>query len=304
MISKEKLFLDFLPLLYMLLSSMVGSAGNLTQNCIIGTWNPMFHECNEDRKLIITDTFLSICFSDCIIQHSYTITDSGSTGGSFALKLFDSRISFDKGITNSNISGNLDSIKASIFLEKEIMTLLIWKGGDRFTEFQIAEAFIRKEGSEHEIYQSEIRSVFYLPAGYTGNSYVALEQPEGEPAEIDEEGRRVLYIPPSGLLLTMSKPMPTGLAKREFAFYYLDKDVIFNDPIPVIPHNCFYNFYTNELNDEQIKEYGFNPDQIYVYYHRYNPAREIVNNLFLKDIKGQVFMFRVDTLRNFLKPGN
>lgn len=282
--------------------SKISYGGNLTQANILGNWQAMYRECENDIKIIITDTYIITGSSFSLIKFSYSISDSVSFDGSISLKLFNAKISADNGLNYSELGSKTDTIKANIFIEKDILVLLIWKGGDRLDEFQIAAAYTRKNESEPFIYQPSIQSKFYLPDGYTGYAWVAMAQSDGDPAEYDRDGRRILKIPESGLLLTQSKPMPTALAKREFAFYYQMNDGLANDVIPVLPSNCLFYFTKSNLSEEQLIDYGFNPNQIYVHYYRYNnPPREKLNKLFETEIKGQVFWFRVDTLRNLLK---
>ena len=138
--------------------------------------------------------------------------------------------------------------------------------------------------------------------GFAGYAWVALGQHHGEPADYDGDGIRALHIPESGLLSTQSAPMPTALAKREFAFYFKDRDGKISGSIPLISNSCITLFKNQSFTYEQIQEYGYDPNRVYVYFYRYNnPARENINKLFGQEIKGQVFWFRVGTLNNLLK---
>lgn len=257
--------------------------------------------------MTITDSNIVIGSPPSLLSHSYLLSDSITPDGSITLKLFDTKISHDNGINFHEVFsfGNNDSIKANIFLENDMLVLLVFKGSNRPSEFQQPHAFVREKDRESEKIKPVIRSVFYLPDGFNGYSWIALEQADGEVAEFDEEGRRVLRIPESGLLSTQAKPMPAALAKRDFAFFYEKTGNTPHEPINIIPENCFNLFQSQKLEEGQIKEHGFDPDQRYVLVFRYNnPGRDGINKLFGRDISGQVLWFRVDTLRNLLKSGD
>lgn len=278
-------------------------AGSSIPKYMIGQWKALNSDCEDGGLLIISETSLISGSSAFLMKHSYIISDSVSQSGSISLKLFDSKVSTD-GISFSEIVGSADSTRVDVFLDQDILVLLYWKGADRADEYQMPVAYIRKDKSATRDYQPTIRSRFYLPSGYRGYAWVALDQQHGQPAEYDGEGRRVLQIPESGLLLTQSEPMPTALAKREFAFYFSDKNGIATDSIPLIPADCLSLFKNQQFTNGQIREYGYDPNQVYVYYYRYNnPGRENINKLFGQEIKGQVIWFRVDTLKNLLKSG-
>ena len=278
-------------------------AGSSIPKNMIGEWKALYTDCDAGGWLIISETSLILGSTAFLMKHSYIVSDSVSQSGSISLKLFDFKISND-GISFSDVSGSADSIHVDVFMDQDILILLVWKGGSRADEFQIPIAYIRKDKTKSEVFHPIIRSKFYLPNGYRGYAWVALDQQHGQPAEYDGEGRRVLQIPESGLLLTQSELMPTALAKREFAFYFSDKNGIATDSIPLIPADCLSLFKIQQFTNGQIREYGYDPNQVYVYYYRYNnPGRENINKLFGKTIKGQVFWFRVDALRNLLKSG-
>ncbi|MBW6479495.1 MAG: hypothetical protein K0B37_08715 [Bacteroidales bacterium] len=304
MLSKELAMLaDFIGLLFWLVFMPANiQAGSSIPKNMIGEWKALNSDCEDGGLLIISETSLISGSSAFLMKHSYIISDSVSQSGSISLKLFDYKISND-GISFSKISESDDSVRVDVFLDKDILVLLFWKGDYRPYEYQIPVAYIRKEKSATEVYRPTIRSIFYLPVGYAGYALVALDQHHGEPAEYDGEGRRILHMPESGLLLTHSEPMPLAMAKREFAFYFNDSDGKISVSLPLLPNSCITLFKNQNFTNEQIQEYGYDPDQIYVYYYRYNPGRENINKLFGQEIKGQVFWFRVDTLWNLLKFG-
>ena len=276
-------------------------AGSSIPKYMIGQWKALNSDCEDGGLLIISETSLISGSSAFLMKHSYIISDSVSQSGSISLKLFDSKVSTD-GISFSEISVSTDSIRVDVFLDQDVLVLLFWKGANKADEYQMPVAYIRKDRSVNENYKPTIRSIFYLPVGYAGFAWVALDQQHGQPAEYDGEGRRVLQIPESGLLITQSETMPTALAKREFAFYFSDKNGIATDSIPLIPTDCLSLFKNQQFTNGQIRDYGYNPNQFYVYFYRYNnPGRENINKIFGQTIKGQVFWFRVDTLKNLLK---
>jgi hypothetical protein len=304
MIRTDKLYLACLLgfLLELWCFPKISYSGNPIQDNILGNWQALYRECENEIILNITDTYIITGSLSFLMKHSYIITDSVSCDGSIPLKLYNTQYSSNNGLDYFEAGSETDTIKASIFLEKDVLILLIWKGGSRIGEFEIAAAYKRKNESEVLINQPIIHSIFYLPDSYTGYAWVAMAQPDGKPTEKDVQGREVFHIPESGLLLTQSKPMPTALAKREFAFYFVNNGGDVREEISVLSHDCVSFFKKQEFSGEQINEYGFDYDQIYVYYYRYNnPSREKINKFFEKDIKGQVFWFRVDTLKNLLK---
>jgi|LSQX01.3.fsa_nt_gb hypothetical protein len=288
--------------------SNIGNCQSFHKKKIIGEWHLLFQDCNDSRILIITDTNIVFDSPTVLISYSYFLSDSINTDGSISLMLFGTLISYDKGLTfqNTVTMGSVsDTVKASIFLENDILVFLLMKGSNRASEFQQPHAFFRATTQESEKAITPVREVFILPDNFLGFSWIAMEQPDGKPVVYDQNGRRVFRIPESGLLLTQAQPLPTALAKREYSFFFEKKENISSEPVSIIPENCLSLFKSQKLTEEQIREFGYDPKKMYVLVYRYNnPGREEINELFGRTIKGQVLWFRVDTLENLLKYGS
>jgi len=274
------------------------------QDRIIGEWRNLFDDCNskEGLSLIISEEHLETGTSNMRFRHSYFISRETSQGQMMELGLFDSMFS-SNGSDYDTVFGPKDTIKANLYLADDILVLLIFKGGEISDQYQIANAYSKKIKEQRKTFTSKVSTVFVLPDGFRGYSWVAIEQPNGKAPEKDSEGRPIIEIPENGVLETKASVTPVALAKRELGFYFREDRDNKQGRIPHISDNCRQLFVSKNLTDEEIVNSGYDPDQVYVYYYRYNnPGREEINKLFEKEITGQVFWFRVDTLRNLLKP--
>lgn len=298
--------LSLISVLWVLSTGAIG--GNLKNDSIVGHWRALFDDCEHDLELIINDSLLIFKSEPgtTFLQHKYMISESDSLNDSYTLKLFDSETSIDYGRNFETIFGKNDTAKVKIFIDDNILSFLAFKGGDLSSQYQIVEAYYRETEESKIDYKPNVSTMFYLPEGFRGYSWVAFEQQDGEIEEVDiingTRGIRIFRIPDSGILKSQSEPMPDALAKREFEFYYLSGNEKSISLINPISRSCLSYIKTESLTESEITELGFDPDRVYVYYYRYNnPGRREINKIFGEEIIGQVFWFRVDTLRNFLK---
>ncbi len=257
-----------------LFADVTGS--NLDNDSIVGHWRVLFDDCGHDLELIINDSLLiSIDESGAtFMQHKYMISNSDSLYDSYTLKLFDSEISMDNGRNFETINGKNDTLMVIIFIDDNILSLLAFKGGDLSSQYSVVEAYYRETEDSKIDYKPIVNTVFYLPGGFRGYSWVALEQQDGEIEEVDiineTKGTRIFRIPTSALLKSQSEPTPDALAKREFEFFYLSGNEKNKTIIIPIPPPCLSYIRTENLTEPEIRELGFDLDSVYVYYYRYN----------------------------------
>lgn len=150
---------------------------------------------------------------------------------------------------------------------------------------------------QSDVNQSESLGVFLIPSGYTGRIMVALNQESGQEVVFDERSRRVLSIPGNGLLKTQAKPMPMAFAKNQFKYYYQTDEGVLNE-LKNISGSCLNSFAG--LSEEELNNLGYDPDEVYVYPFRYNPARNLINEHFEEEIVGQIKLIIVDVLRDLI----
>ncbi|MBW6498640.1 MAG: hypothetical protein K0B09_09645 [Bacteroidales bacterium] len=287
--------------------------GQGTQNSIKGEWLPMFQNCQNEGSLTFGDEHLEgKSFNKT--RQEYFLSDYLNPDGSSSLRVFNFEVSFDNGESYSKVAGSEGMVDTSLvhvyFINEDIMVHVGFKMGKRVHHhYRRPAVFLRAEAFEnYQAYVPEVQKVFVLPDDFTGRSWIAHEQPDGEVEERDSLGRLVLRIPNSGFLLTQASPMPVALALQGFDFFF-ESDYKKEEPIPKITINCL-NFFRNKWSERQssdfdITDLGFDLEKIYVCAFTYNtPQRDQINKMFGKNIEGQVMYFQVDTLKNLIINAN
>ncbi len=277
--------------------SQKGTEENQLPGPFIGTWEPLITECSpESRTIGLSEQFFIVNTND-IIRYSYTLVDTLNPDGSVNMLIYDAKISCDGGESYLEASWT-DTMSISIYYDNNILVLLPHKD-PVVTPGEVSqpEAFVRVDRNPEYEFTPGTKAVFIVPDNLRGYSWVAMEQPDGEVPAKNPSGSIIINIPESGKMLSQAPTMPEALAKREFAFYFQS-----GSPIPPIHENCISLLRGKKLSDEGIIAHGYNPDQLYVSYSRYNnPGRREINKLFGRKITGQVFWFQVDTLRDMVK---
>lgn len=277
---------------------------NSKQGNLLGEWRLLYDDCSSGETTIIKicDKYIESSSPIMASRVSYIISERYNPDGSIPFKQFDFLHSFD-GLNYEKRTGSRDTIKGKLYLEDDIFVLLNYKGGDRSDEYQDVAAFTRKDDEQGKAFLPMVSTVFVLQDGFRGYSWVATEQLKGKAPAMDYEGRHIIEIPENGILETKAAITPVALSKRELEFFFRQN---WNNGLMSIPHislNCLTFLQSKNYTDDEIVNFGYEPDQVYVFYFRYNnPGREGINNIFGKEIQGQVFWFRVDTLRDLLKP--
>lgn len=131
--------------------------------------------------------------------------------------------------------------------------------------------------------------VIVFEGNLIGNYGINYQQQDGEES-VDSKGRMLVHSSENGLFNTKFKADPFEYIKNNFIFMNKDHKVI---PSFIMGHSS--------KSQKELLSRGFNNDSVYVCLYGYNQgARDEVNRFFNKQISGQVLMFRVDTLKNFL----
>lgn len=304
----KRLFL--LIIMTLVLGNIANHAQQFTQKenfekWLEGEWVPLdIGNCQKDERILtFRDGYFTI--SPTAFRYAYSISDAIHQEGYWEMYLSEAMASSDGGQNFSEI-GNLDGsdekIRVRLYVKDNVLVLLPHKAEGR-TAGQVTtpEAFI-KTGSLPDLqYTPSIQSVFVIPHGFTGSAWIAMNQPDGEPFAINDEGLPVIELPASGLLGSQVPIMAEALAKREFAFYYHTDRTGDYQPIPHIHYKCLDLFRSEGFSEEEVMSQGYDMEQVYVLFFRYDtPGREKINEIFGEKIEGQVMHFRVGKLRDMI----
>ena len=131
-------------------------------------------------------------------------------------------------------------------------------------------------------------------AAFTGPIYIAYGQVSGVEAEFDAQGRPLFNIPADGMLETQVPEDPVAFALGAMQFYYTIAEGAGQRAIPLVTTDVI-----RPVGDAPAAGSGqYHPDSVYVGAIGYNQlGRNTINRLFGKPVEGNVWMFRVDTLR-------
>ncbi|TVQ10017.1 MAG: hypothetical protein EA361_14590 [Bacteroidetes bacterium] len=147
---------------------------------------------------------------------------------------------------------------------------------------------------------NEIEGKFILPDGFTGRGLIALNQADGLEPEYDMEGIPIYRIGPNGLLATQHPENPFMMAKGTYKFYFIESEKQTLIEIPALYNDCRQSLTHDYTVNGEFSDERYRLDDIYVLVTRYNPAPNVIDEEFGKTTLGNVKIFRVDTLKNFL----
>lgn len=132
--------------------------------------------------------------------------------------------------------------------------------------------------------------MFLLPDNFIGKVYVNFDQIDGQTQNFDNEGNRIIKIPESGYVKTIFKEEPLKYALEKMCF--IQKET-------ALPY--FIESKKRKMNEKEFIEEGYNLESVYVCIEGYNQtSRKIINEVYGQEIKGNVLMFQIDTLKNIL----
>ncbi|TVQ14937.1 MAG: hypothetical protein EA361_06850, partial [Bacteroidetes bacterium] len=269
-----------------------------------GEWVPLdIGNCQKDERTLTFHNGYFTVSSTSMLRYAYSISDAIHQDGYWEMYLLEAMASDDGGqnfFEIGNFNDSDEKIRVQIYFRDNILVLLPHKAEGRTAgQVTMPEAFVRAGSLPDSQYTPSVQSVFVIPDGFTGSAWIAMNQPEGEPYTISEEGLPVIELPPSGLLKSRVPIMAEALAKREFSFYYhAESD---SQPIPPVHYKCVELFRSEGFSEEEIQSHGYDLDQVYVLYYRYDvPGGDKISEMFGKRIEGQVLHFQIDTLRDMI----
>lgn len=149
------------------------------------------------------------------------------------------------------------------------------------------------------IKNNEIGGKFILPDGFTGRGLIALNQADGLEPEFDTNGIPIYRIGKDGLLSTKHPENPTMIAKGTYKFYFIESEEQILTEIPVLFNDCRQLLAHEYRMNGKLLGRKYKLDELYVI-TRYNPAPNVIDEAFGKSTLGNVIIFQVDTLKNFL----
>lgn len=158
----------------------------------------------------------------------------------------------------------------------------------------------------HEVFKeasfevNEIEAKFILPDGFTGRGLVALNQADGLEPEYDVNGIPIYRIANNGLLSTQHPENPSMVAKGTYKFYFIESEKQILTQIPVLFNDCRQLLAHEFKMNGKLSDTKYKLDELYVLISRYNPAPNVIDEAFGKRTLGNVKIFQVDTLSNFL----
>lgn len=168
--------------------------------------------------------------------------------------------------------------------------LILWnyKGNNKETAGHIDEIYpFTREGYQinNSVYKHE-KEIFKLPSNYIGDIFVSYNQSGSKNSFRDDKNNYHIIIPDNGLSKTDLEESVLDFAFGAYEFNY--------------PHKKIPFFIDDLVNDSLLKL--LNHDSIYACVYGYNQiGRKRINKLYGEQIKGNVLMIEVDTLKNILK---
>ena len=250
-----------------------------SNNQLTGVWNLLPDKKNA-YEFKENNEFLLKINNEILVKGKYTIQPG--TGNLY--------------LYTKDTNGKLDSMPIRFIykIEGNLLYLCDFKNApgikDHIDEVTVYEKVNPVETlASKQIKDTTKTQVIVFDGNLIGNYGINYQQPDGEQG-VDSKGRILMHISKYGLFKTKFKADPFEYIKNNFIFM--------NRYHKVIPSFIMANFQNDR---KELLSRGFNNDSVYVCLYGYNQdARERVNQFFNKQISGQVLMFRVDTLKNFL----
>jgi hypothetical protein len=128
---------------------------------------------------------------------------------------------------------------------------------------------------------------FTIEIGFVGTAYVNFQ------GIIQNSQKQTINVPKTGLIEAEFKENPFSIYSGNLSFV---ENSNAKNKIP------FFHYSAVEKQSAEKLFKTYNKDSIYVGLYGFNQiGRNEVNKIFGREVKGNVFMFRVDTLKNLLK---
>ena len=241
-------------------------SGNISKD-LIGTWI-----CTTQNNLVYK--------FDTNKQYSYKFNDRFEITGQYKIDLKNNQLYL-------YFKNSKTPVKYSFKVAGDYLILMIHKKIENHIDEII---LLKRQGSLQTLKLDSPTIKFLIPDGYSGYVYVNYNQSKNH-NEYNNQNNILIEIHKSGKTITQNNINPYSYITKNIEFKY-------ESNLNTIPFFIF-NEYTGRLNN--LLNQGFSMDSTYVCLYGFNQiARENINKIFDQEIKGNVLMFKIDSLKNLI----